>query len=146
MVGDLGPNSQQESLTPEDTFTVFGAGLALNTAREMDNTAADRDPAPGQVRTTEPDSSDQASAEFVFRDRSIMGRMEMTEQGKHLAWMYGSTENLATLVVLEDCGESFLATAFRLDAEEAKSSKTVRSGRWNELPEGISFGMGGIEG
>jgi hypothetical protein len=85
--------------------------------------------------------STQVTAEYEIHGNRTLARMEAVEGEEHYSWSLGMDDNQATLVVLEDKGDSFLATAMSVFPDETKNSKVVRSGSWDELPDALSFGL-----
>jgi hypothetical protein len=141
MRGDLGANSRKAEITSEDFLTLGGMALAVDHFSQVDGTAEDLDPTPGSVKLAGNKPGDEVTAEYEIHGNRTLARMEAVEGEEHYSWSLGMDDNQATLVVLEDKGDSFLATAMSVFPDETKNSKVVRSGSWDELPDALSFGL-----
>lgn len=142
MEGNLGPNTAKSEITDQDYLTLGGMGFMISTFPEMDGSKEDLNPAAGKLRVPGHREGDEIVAHFKINkaSQSTMARVEAVEGPEHYAWFLGMDESTTTLVILEDKGETFKATGLTLLPDESKSSKVVRTGTWDELPEGIVFG------
>lgn len=145
--GDLGGNSRKVVVQSEDYVTLSGLALAVHHCQEVDGGKEDLDPRAGKVRIAGDRPGDEFTLEFAsfsqknqldengqFRDSErVVARSETKEGQEHYSWSLSMDDSHATMVVLEDKGESFLATAISLFPNETMNSKVVRSGPWDEL-------------
>ena len=142
MRGDLGANTQKAEIVDKDFVTLGGLAFAVKHFSEVDGSKDDLDPLPGQVMIAGGKPGDQMTSEFeVLEGHRTLARTEVIEGEEHYSWGLSMDNNQATLVVLEDKGESFLATALSMFPDDSKNSKVVRSGSWDELPDALSFGL-----
>lgn len=138
LTGTLGPNSRKGEMSGQDTLDMMGLALATDVFRESDNTSTDLEPSLGHVRLLGDQPGDEVKGEFkIVEGESFYGRAETTEGSARHTWALSMDNNLGTAFILEDKGETFLATAMQLTPDGGDGTKTVRTGTWSELPDGV---------
>ena len=155
--GNLGSNSKAEQVDSNDYMTLMGLAFTADLFSKTDNKeGVDLDSTPKQVRLT-PDSlakmdgkptsapsvpGEEIVGEYAIKEtpkgKIVHAEAESLDAKGHVAWKLVMTPNNATIVALEDLGDTFKATAMQL-GDDKTDSKCVRTGSWTELPDSLCF-------